>query len=307
MEIKFVNNKDIDLKKWDNAIEESVNGLVYASSWYLNIVNPDWTALIAGDYEIIMPLTFKKKYGIQYLYKSFFSQFLGVFYKNKNHIDYVKLFINEASKYYKFIEINLNVLNSNFYADYCSLKQTQVLSLSNDYEFIKNNYNKSLRNNLRKANSEDLTINQEFDCKALIPLIKLMYKDRQVYSIIRKDYIDLENIVNYAVANGLGEIHYAYNKDEICAAAFFLKWRNRATLQTGVNDIGKNTRAIFKLIDNYIYQNAGSNLLLDFAGSNIPGVKYRNLGFGARNEMYYAIRLNNLPAPIRWLKESHSL
>ncbi len=303
MEIKFYKHKDIDLKKWDAAIEQSVNGLVYANSWYLNIVNPGWTALIAGDYEIVMPLTYKNKLGIKYLYKSFFSQFLGVFYTDERHVDYVQAFLKEASKYFKFIEINLNVSNSTFNADYCILKQTQVLPLDEDYEVISSKYNRSQKRNIRKVNDEEIIVKLSDDVRYLIELIKLMYKDRKVDSVVEQDYLDLENIVKYALENELGELYYAYSNEDICAAAFFLKWGERATLQTGVNEIGKTKRAVFKLIDNYIQQYAGTNLLLDFAGSNIPGVANWNKGFGAVTQNYYSVKINNLPVPIKWFKK----
>jgi len=59
---------------------------------------------------------------------------------------------------------------------------------------------------------------------------------------------------------------------------------------------------MFGLIDKYLQENSGKDLIFDFAGSNIPGVKYRNMGFGATNETYFAIKLNNLPVPFKWFK-----
>jgi hypothetical protein len=304
MDIKFFNHKDLDLKKWDNTIENSVNGLVYASSWYLDIVNPNWSALIAGDYEIVMPLTIKRKYGIHYLYKSFFSQFLGVFYKDDKQADFVEDFLFEAAKYFKFIEISINVHNSNFEADYCSVKQTQVLSLSGSYESIKSNYKKSNRQNIKKANNEDLIIKCESDYTSLLELVRLMYTDKQVRVITEKDYSDFVQIIKYAIDNNLGEIHYAYHNGKICTAAFFLKWKDRIiSLQTGINEVGKNTRALFKIFDDLIMQNAESDMILDFAGSNIKGVAYWNMGFGAKTQHYYFVKINNLPKALKWIKE----
>ena len=76
MEIKFLSHNQINKEKWDAAIDEAINGIIYAKSWYLDIVSPDWTALILGDYEVIMPLTYRKKFGVKYLYKPFFAQYL---------------------------------------------------------------------------------------------------------------------------------------------------------------------------------------------------------------------------------------
>lgn len=71
---------------------------------------------------------------------------------------------------------------------------------------------------------------------------------------------------------------------------FFLKWGKRVILHTALNELGRKAGAMFGLIDKYLQENSGQDLQFDFAGSNIPGVKYRNLGFGAKNEIYYRVK-----------------
>ncbi len=302
MDIQFVTHANINFEKWDKAIRDSVNGLVYATSWNLNIVNPNWAALIYGDYDIVMPLTFRSKYGIKYIYKPFFSQFLGVFYKNQEDKIHVKPFLDEATKYFKFITLNLNVSNSEFEANYSSSMMTQVLNLKKDYDVLKSNYNRSNLKNISKANNIDLSIKKSIETKDFISLVKLMYKKRNVVGVTKKDFNDLERIINYSLQNELGEIYYAYTNEKLCASAYFLKWGNRVIVQTAINDLGKDIRAIFKIIDDFIKRNAGQDLIFDFAGSNIPGVQYRNLGFGAQNDIYYRVKINNLPIPLKWIK-----
>src|SRR3990172_7490113 len=77
--ITYLKHSEIDKPKWDKCIQNSSNGLIYAYSWYLDFVSPNWQALVRGDYEYVMPLTCKKKYGINYLHQPFFAQQLGVF------------------------------------------------------------------------------------------------------------------------------------------------------------------------------------------------------------------------------------
>ena len=56
--IKHLTHNMIDKRRWDDCIAKSFNGSVYAWSWYLDIVHPNWEALIENDYERVMPLTF---------------------------------------------------------------------------------------------------------------------------------------------------------------------------------------------------------------------------------------------------------
>ena len=83
MAIKCVTYQQIDKQKWDGCIDKAVNGLVYAYSFYLDEIADNWDALILNDYEAVMPLTWRKKYGIHYLYQPFFCASLGIFTEQK--------------------------------------------------------------------------------------------------------------------------------------------------------------------------------------------------------------------------------
>ena len=84
MDIQYLKNSEIDRDQWNECIDKSINGLIYAHDWYLDIVSPGWEALILGEYDAVFPLPFLKKYGIPYLSHPFFAQQLGVFYKKEN-------------------------------------------------------------------------------------------------------------------------------------------------------------------------------------------------------------------------------
>ena len=48
---------------YDNCISSSPNGLVYALSWYMNIICPDWEILATEDHSAVMPLPVSKSLG----------------------------------------------------------------------------------------------------------------------------------------------------------------------------------------------------------------------------------------------------
>jgi hypothetical protein len=60
---------------------------------------------------------------------------------------------------------------------------------------------------------------------------------------------------------------------------------------------------MFLLIDDFIRQNAESNLILDFEGSNIQGIARFYAGFGAEPQTYLSVRINRLPWLLRILKK----
>ena len=77
--IRFLKNNQVNKQRWDDCIDHCLNGLIYAKSIYLDCMSPGWYALIHEDYDWVMPLTSRSKFGISYLYQPPFTQQLGVF------------------------------------------------------------------------------------------------------------------------------------------------------------------------------------------------------------------------------------
>ena len=83
--ISFCKHNNIDFKKWDDCISNSINRKIYSFSWYLDIVaNKSWDALILDDYKAVMPLPYRRKLGKEYIYMPYFTQSLGVFFRDNN-------------------------------------------------------------------------------------------------------------------------------------------------------------------------------------------------------------------------------
>jgi hypothetical protein len=60
---------------------------------------------------------------------------------------------------------------------------------------------------------------------------------------------------------------------------------------------------MFFLIDKFIQEHAGEKIILDFEGSNLPGLARFYKGFGSDDFVYLQVRKNNLPKLVRWLKD----
>jgi hypothetical protein len=48
---------------------------------------------------------------------------------------------------------------------------------------------------------------------------------------------------------------------------------------------------------------SGTKTILDFEGSDIPGIKRFFKGFGSKEEKYYFVKWNRLPFPFNKLKK----
>ena len=69
------------------------------------------------------------------------------------------------------------------------------------------------------------------------------------------------------------------------------------------NKEGKEKRAMFAILDYVIGKYADTGLILDFEGSQIPGVARFFAGFGAKPITYFHLKENRLPFPINLLKK----
>ncbi len=259
-------------------------------SWYLNIVSPDWEAIVSDDYQFVMPLTIRQKLGQRYFYKPVFIQFLGIFSNQDITVEIGEEFVQEALKYVKFIDSWFNPGSPFSESEIFTKKQTQVLDLSNDYETIASNYSRSNKNNVKKVRKLGLSVKREFNAEILIQLLKGMYSRKNVEGVVEQDFKNLNEIMKIAESNNLGEYYTVYSGEEVCSVAFFLIWNNRAIYYHAANELGREKRSMFLLVDEFIKDHAGQKLLFDFAGSNIPGVAEWNFGFGAENENFYEVR-----------------
>ncbi len=107
--IHYISHKDINKGKWDECIAHSENSLVYAMSWFLDVVSPKWDALIYGDYEAVMPLPVVKR-GIKYISQPVFTQQLGVFAPKLGGVDIDK-FMKAIPRKFLFVRMNINEKN----------------------------------------------------------------------------------------------------------------------------------------------------------------------------------------------------
>ncbi len=303
MEIKYIKQAEIDIDRWDNCISKSINGIVYAYSWYLDIVSPNWDALIYGDYETVMPLTQNNKYSVSYLYQPFFTQQLGIFSSNKIDNVLIHSFLEAIPKKFRFIEINLNKYNRVEELNGYSVKKntTYELDLIDSYENIFRKYKKNNIRNIRKAIHNKISITKGLSPNVVFDLIKSSNKIpgmKDMHTTI------LQQLIDSALHYQSGHLYGAYNeKNTLCAVGFFVYANNKACFILSVSNMeGKEQGAMFLLVDEFIKDFSNRNIILDFEGSNIDSIARFYRGFGANPFNYSSIRANKLPFPIKLLK-----
>src|ERR1039457_2865576 len=191
--IKYLSHSEVNKEKWDKCISDSVNRLVYAFSWYLDIVSPEWNALVENDYESVFALPCNRKAGINYIYQPYFAQQLGIFSRNLLTETLVDQFLKAIPVQYQFVEIHLNTLNKIDASHYECIKRTNhELDLIHTYEMIFANYDQNTKRNTKKARQEKLIVSRKVEPDELITLFRENYGRKEVklhyaqYDILRR-------------------------------------------------------------------------------------------------------------------------
>jgi hypothetical protein len=302
--IRFISYSDIDKAKWDSCIRSSVNGLVYAYAWYLDIVCKKWDAIVEDDYKSVMPLPRGEKYGFRYTYPAPFTQMLGLFSTSNMSTENVKSFLAKIPSKYRYIEMNLNTINRVTDAAYeIGEGVTHLIDMIRPYESIFSNYSTQTKRNLKKALASSLTVSKGVAPQKIITL----YKENRgkKYSYSAAHYAMLNKLMQACVKRDVGQAWGVYNKErELCAGTFFLESNKRTIfLFSGANDKAYETQAMTFLINRYIEENVQRNLVFDFEGSMDKDLARFYKGFGSKEVHFMQLRKNNLPGPVKWLKE----
>jgi len=301
-DIQYLRHHEIEKRKWDEVISNATNGLIYAYSFYLDQMTKHWDALVLNDYEAVMPLTWNKKFGIYYLYQPAFTACLGVFGQTLLAAT-VDQFVQSIPSKFKLIEISLNSGNkSNGQSNRFIPAANYVLSLNKSYDDIYSAFRENHQRNIQRSLQSGNVVRKDIALGEVIDLNKQQMK--KVGSVPDEDYDRLKKL--YQILSSQDKaITYGVTSDQnklLSSCVFFFSHNRAYYILVGNHPEGRNTGASHTLIDAFIRDHAGQDLMLDFEGSDIESLALFYAGFGSVKETYPLIRWNRLPWWLSWLK-----
>tara|TARA_B110000003_G_scaffold179972_1_gene179196 strand:+ start:9021 stop:9932 length:912 start_codon:yes stop_codon:yes gene_type:complete len=302
MPVNYILREDLDELKYDDCIEKSKQSNLFGYSWYLDIVCDYWDVLVLNDYEAVMPIPWKKKYFIKYVYHPLWVLQLGIFSKSKKSHELE--FINTLRKRFKFVELRLNKKNSIEKGGSKSIvNQMQYLSLENSYEDIFRNFNRNRKRELKKASKACLKEEWGDKVENLITLFEKNIGIR-IKKITKNDYKILLRLMTTIVSKKRGELVSIYSDDhQLVASGFFLFYKQTVTELICATDIkNRGNGANTFLIDRALYRYQKKYNLFDFGGSSMKTIANYYKSFGANTYQYLFFKLNRLPLIVRLFK-----
>jgi hypothetical protein len=297
MELQLLSSYNIDKYKWDECLYSSTAPFIYASSAYLDKMADNWDGIIAGNYEYVMPIPWRKKFGIKYCYAAPFIQQLGVFGKNfqQQTVNGFNKFLHENFKYGDYA---FNYLNE---VEHAQNRNNYTLSLASRYSATSFFYSDKLKADLSKAGKNALEYTHATAAEA-IDMFSELYSER-VANISQKDYSNL-----YALCL-LKEKENDLIVRKVCAGketmAINLLMKDKFRMYNLISCTTPEGRHVFAghfIYDNLIKEFSQSGLVFDFEGSDIPGIAHFYKSFGAINQPYPNIHFNKLPYILQLFK-----
>ena len=211
-------------------------------------------------------------------------------------------FLQAIPKKFQYWDLSLNHQNLFALEQYPLYQRSNfVLALNKPYEVLYGQYRENIKRNIKKAENYGCSIKTAIEIEAIIELAKQQpqqngtaEKDFENFTLLYTQLKEASKAVSYGV----------YSKqDQLLASCVFFLLQNRAYyILVGNHPNGRTLGASHALIDAFIKDYAGQDLLLDFEGSDIRNLAFFYSSFGAVEEKYAAIQLNKLPWYVKWLK-----
>lgn len=300
--IQYLRHSDIDRSKWDHCIDRAGNGLIYGYSFYLDHMAHQWDALVLNDYDAVMPLTGKMKYGISYLAQPFLTAQLGVF-GNAIDQDLFITFLHAIPKKFRYCDIYLNHGNVFPVEGYDLYQRSNyILNLDHSYFELQSGYRENIRRNIKKSLDAGCKADLNVHVEKIIDLALHNMRTQNAQS--RQHVIDFRKLFYHLQKKDMARTYAIISaKNELLSSAvFFYSHRRAYYILVGNHPNGRTLGASHALIDLFIRDHAGQPLTLDFEGSDLRNLAFFYGSFGAIEQKYAALKWNRLPFYLKWLK-----
>jgi len=295
MRIVHLTHNEIDFQKWDDTILNAGNSLVYAESWYLDIVSHNWEALVLGDYEYVMPLPVKRKFGLSFLVQPPLTQQLGIFSNQIIDENIVELFIKNIP--YRSYHLNLNEQNP---FEKGILQPNLLLPLNKKYNTLFSNYSTNTKRNIKKAQQAQISVSEDITPEQFLEFYFLAMNneakpDKNLTEKIVKTGFEKKKLKLYA-ANTQG-------KELTSVLCLLCSGKRLIYLLAASNEKGKEFSAMSLIVDKVIQDFAETNLCFDFEGSKVETIARFYQGFGTEGTTFPQIRKNSIIQLMNILKK----
>lgn len=268
---------EIDFDKYTQCLENSEQRNWYAKKEVLDQLSGNWEILMYGDYEAVLPVPLRKKFGITFVIMPLFCQQLGVF-SQKDNVEINDQFLKFLKRKYKVFSYSFNHLNS--LSEKLILKKNYIIPTSDYPTLRRKKYFKGRKSTVKCAQHlqyRQIELNSEH-----INFIENNFK-----GITKETDINgFRNYMNFLRQNNTLKLCAAYLEEELINVAVLISENNQLSLLGLINDeTYRNENGpsflIDKILSLYIHEKQ-----FNFMGSNIRGIEVFFKSFGGELQEY---------------------
>ena len=301
--IVHLRHQEIDPVAWDQRLEASTNASWYGLSSTLEAAAPGgWDALVDEATGEQMPLLWRRKLGVNYLYQPFMIQHSGPYSSEDPQVAAAR-FLRALPKCFRYADINIL---AEAVADMSHLRTEQrtnhVLQLDKPADVLRSGYSTNHRRSLRKAEGADVSVEHNVSGKRVLEVIEGSEQFVR-WKVDAAGRDTMRRLIHATEADGAGWGRMVSSKGEPVAVGWFVQSHERVIFLKGIGtEQGRELRAMHLLIDDVITEFASSGMAFDLAGGNDPQLARFYSGFGAEPVLYLRTLMNRLPPLIRLMK-----
>ena len=277
--IRKIKYADIDFDKYQKCVETAVQNNSYADATILDHLCENWELLIFGDYDFVMPIPLKRKYGFQFVLMPLFCQQLGVFGLEINP--------NIEQKFLKFLLKNYKIV---YYAFNFQNDFGENLEIRKNY-FIDKKPFALLRKNYFKGRKSTVKVAQYLNFKEVKLDENIYFIKRNFKGLTKKnDLVKFFNYLKFLEERNSLKLFASFKEEQMTNLAIVISTENRFSLLGLVNDNDyKTDNGASFLIDRILRENI-EHTNFDFMGSTIRGIEVFFKSFGSDLQEYGVIK-----------------
>jgi len=301
--IQLLTNQQIDKKKWDECLHACPQNNLYANSWYLDLVCPNWKGIVYEQnqkYSAIMPVPVIEKYFFEIVRQPLFCQQVGFFSQNEALLDDFLQVLSQKFRYIPKYCLNVKNFSEKIALPFQTQKNyTHHLDLSQNYEQIYKGYHADRRYRLRKATASEII--ESLDIESLIQLFREDTAKKISGGVSEKAYSLLRTIFSELTKRNLAKLFYTKKNGQITSGILVVFYQNQliylfnAAPEKFRKDDGRTL-----LLDHIFRKYAQSDFIFDFESPKKPQICSFYESFGAKPMPFWEISYNNLPF---WLEK----
>ena len=284
--MKLIEQEHIDRIKWDALVANTDDASCFSYSWYLDAVAENWCALVDESYTRGVALPYTKRVGIEQLYSPIFGR----------HIDVIGAITN---KELSCLEDRFKIMEFACSDHLFGTAEARVHQVIDDFNNRK--LGSQAKRSLKKAHQNHLKIVESANYREVLFVIEKELKNK--FKGITDTSLNALEQLFLGASNAGGIRVFSVENQSVLGGIVCFEFNNKLLYVKGAVDAeSRSNGAMYLALNAAIEFAKTNNLVFDFGGSNLDGVKNFNYNLGGKDQHYTMCTLNNSPSWFKWIK-----